>query len=267
MSPRYLVHYEPETIMAMKVQRVILGADVSKDWLDLNCYGDKAVERIDNEPAAINAFLKRYPCAAIAVEATNTYHEGLVERARRAGRGVYLVSGYQIKHYAASIHQRMRTDPIDARLIARYLDREIDALKPYQPKSPKVNLLWQLLKRRAFLIHSRQQLRQSLAGVPELEPAHKQLITAYQRIIADIDRRLSQLTRALRWQTDLARLRTLPGVGPLTALALHVAYRAGTFNHHDPYIARLSLEGVAGSQRADGIDGAVPGRERRGAAG
>ena len=42
---------------------------------------------------AIDAFLKRYPCAAIAVEATNTYHEGLVERARRAGWEVYLVSG------------------------------------------------------------------------------------------------------------------------------------------------------------------------------
>ena len=158
--------------MAMKVQPVILGADVSKDWLDFHRYGGESVERIDNDRASINAFLQRYPSAALAVEATNTYHELLVDRASRVGWTVYLISGYQLKHYAASVGQRSRNDPIDARLIARYLAHEIAELRPYQPKSPKVQQLWQLLKRRALL----------------------------------------------------------------------VAYRAGTFIHHDPFIAYLGLD-------------------------
>ena len=127
---------EPETIMAMTVRRVILGADVSKDWLDINVHGDEGATKIDNTRQAIDALLKDYPNAAIAVEVTNTYHELLVERAMKRGLSVYLISGYQLKYYARSIKQRMRTDPIDAVLLARFLHREIDDLKPYVAKSP-----------------------------------------------------------------------------------------------------------------------------------
>jgi transposase len=48
------------------------------------------------------------------------------ERALKRGLVVYLVSGYQIKHYGHALGQRMRTDEIDARLISRFLAREID---------------------------------------------------------------------------------------------------------------------------------------------
>jgi transposase len=228
--------------MAMKVQPVILGADVSKDWLDLHRQGEEDVTHIDNDQPAIDAFLSRYPTAALAVEATNTYHELLVDRARRAGWVVYLLSGYQLKHYAASIRQRARNDPIDARLIARYLAHEIEALRPYVPRSPKVQQLWQLLKRRALLVQSRQQLHQSLLGVPALMQAKRQLSSHYARVLLFIDRRLAVLTRELGWQADVQRLLTLPGVGQLTALALLIAYRAGTFIHHDPFIAFLGLD-------------------------
>jgi transposase len=229
--------------MAMKVQPVILGADVSKDWLDLNRHGEQSVEHIDNEPVAIEAFVRLY-CApvALAIEATNTYHELLLERALRAGWRVYLLSGYQLKHYAASIGRRMRNDPIDARLIARYLAREIDTLRAYEPKPVQLGELVQLLKRRALLSQSRQQLRQSLAGVPTLKDAHEQLSRSFAKVLADIDRRMRQLLKPLNCQADLARLRTLPGVGPLNALALLIAYRSGTFVHRDPFIAYLGLD-------------------------
>lgn len=243
MSPRYLVLNEPETIMAMKAARVILGADVSKEWLDINAHGHETVAHIDNCRAAIDDFLGRYGGhVCLAIEATNTYHELLLERARRAGWVVYLISGYQLKHYAASIRQRTRNDAIDAKLIARYLAREIDALRPYEPKSPKLDRLWKLLKRRAVLVQSAQQLRQSLADVTELENAYTELTATYRRIIADIDRKLRVLARALGFDAELARLRSLPGVGLLTALALLVAYRSGTFIHRDPFVAYLGLD-------------------------
>src|SRR5512137_354456 len=120
--------------MATSVHSVMLGVDVAQGWLDIHQDGQEAVERIANERRAIDGFLKRYPGAALAVEATNTYHELLVERALGLGLVVYLVSGYQIKHYGNAVGQRMRTDDIDARLISRFLVREIDRLKPYEPK-------------------------------------------------------------------------------------------------------------------------------------
>jgi transposase len=221
---------------------VILGADVSKDWLDLNCFGEPAVMRIDNTQAAIDAFLQPYRGAAIAVEATNRYHELLVARARRRGLIVYLISGYELKHYAAAIRRRMRTDSIDAQLLSRYLAHEREALVPYQPKSRELTRLAQLLKRRSLLVKQNEQRRQSFRDVPTLRAIERTLAQQHRRAIALIDRQLKTLSRELGWNNELARLNAVPGFGPLSSYALLLAYRSGRFVHHDPFVAYLGLD-------------------------
>jgi len=223
-------------------QAVILGADVSKDWLDLNRYGEATVNRIANTQSEIDTFLKPYRGAAIAVEATNHYHELLVARARRRGLIVYLISGYELKHYAVSIRRRMRSDPIDAQLLSRYLAHERDMLIPYQPKSPKLNQLWQLLKRRALLVRQNEQRRQSFLDVAPLQSIERRLAQHYRAAIVLIDRELKRLSAELGWGSDLARLAAIPGVGPLSSYALLVAYHSGRFVHHDPFVAYLGLD-------------------------
>lgn len=228
--------------MATPANRVILGVDVSKDWLDIHVYGQTGVEKIDNTQPAIDRLLKQFPGAAIAVEVTNTYHERLVERAIKLGLAVYLVSGYQLKHYAHSLRQRMRNDPIDAQLLARFLHREIDDLTPYAPKSPAFKQLWQLIKRRALLVRHNDELRQSLKDVPGLKRSAASLMAANRRVITLIEKRMKALVKTLGWQTDVARVNTMPGVGELTATALVFAYHTGEFIHSDPYVAFMGLD-------------------------
>lgn len=227
--------------MAMSRSPVILGIDVSKDWLDVCQHGSDKIERIDNHCRAIKSLFKRYPSAAIAVEATNTYHEAVVELARAQGHTVYLVSGYQLKHYAHSLGQRMRTDQVDAKLLARLLAHEIDELRPYEPRSKQQVQLRRLLCRRARLVTMQQQLRQSLKGLG-LSPSLKSLVNRLQGVITVMDKRLMALAHELEWQSDLVRLQSIPGVGPLTALALLEAHRSGSFRHRDPFIAFLGLD-------------------------
>ena len=230
--------------MATQAPKIILGCDVSQEWLDYCQHGDAQTVQIPNERRDIDRWLRALPGApaAIAVEATNTYHELLVERARHFGLTVYLVSGYQLRHYALSLNVRMRNDSLDAQLLARFLDREIDRLRPYEPRSAQQTKLMRLLKRRAVLVRQGNQLRQSFAGLPELRSSIRSLQQRQKQVIAIIDRRMQQLVRELRWQADLRRLRSLPGVGPLNALALCAAYRSGQFNHRDPFIAFLGLD-------------------------
>ena len=130
--------------MNAATELVILGADVSKEWLDLNRFGETEVVRIANERKAIDHFLKSNRSAAIAIEATNRYHDLLVTRARRRGLIVYLISGYELKHYAAAIRRRFRTDPIDAPLLSRYLAHERAQLIPYQQtrRQAKAHQAW-----------------------------------------------------------------------------------------------------------------------------
>lgn len=228
--------------MALQASPVILGIDVSKDWLDVCQHGSDRVERIENNSRAIKALLKRYGLAALAVEATNTYHEKLVDLAHRQGLTVYLISGYQLKRYGESLGQRMRTDAVDAKLLARLLDREIDQLRPYEPRSPhQQTQLRRLLKRRALLVKQQLQLSQSLTGMG-LDASLKSLQRRYREILLLIDKRLARLANELGWRAELARLRSIPGIGPLTALALLEAWRSGSFTHRDPYIAYLGLD-------------------------
>lgn len=227
--------------MAMPVSPVILGIDVSKDSLDVCEYGSEAVKEFPNRRRDINTLLKSYPNAAIAVEATNTYHELVVELALAKGLVVYLISGYQLKHYAKSLGQRMQNDPLDARLLARMLAHEIDELRPYQPRSKQQVEVRRLLGRRKLLVTQQQQLRQSLAGMG-FGRSLKSLLSRLDGVIRLIEKRLKTLARELGWLTDLARLRTIPGVGPLNALALLEAYHSGQFMHRDPFIAFLGMD-------------------------
>lgn len=227
--------------MARPVSRVILGIDVSKEWLDVCRYGSPAVERIPNQRRAVQALLKRYPVAALAVEATNTYHELVVELALAEGLSVYLISGYQLKHYAKSLGQRMQNDALDARLLARLLEREIDQLRPYQRRCNQQLQVRRLLGRRALLVKQQQQLRQSLADLG-LGPSLKSLIKRLGAVIALIEKRLKSLARELGWRAELDRLQSIPGVGLLTALALLEAYHSGQFPHRDAFIAFLGLD-------------------------
>lgn len=228
--------------MNSPTEPVILGVDVSKDWLDVHRYGEVDVTRIDNSRAGIDTFLKPFAGAAIAVEATNRFHELIVERAQRWGLTVYLVSGYELKHYAVSIRRRMRTDPIDAELLSRFLARERDQLTPYTPKSATLNRVWQLLKRRALLVKQNEQRRHSFRDVPDLKQLERRLARHHQHAITRIDQQIRALSRQLGWQHDLTRLSAIPGIGPLSATALLVAYRSGRFVHRDPFIAYLGLD-------------------------
>lgn len=230
--------------MAMQTRTVIYGVDVSQQWLDVCRHGEAETRRLANAKRDVNHWLKSLPpgSTALAVEATNTYHELLVAQARHFGLTVYLISGYQLKHYARSLNVRMRTDAVDARLLARFLEREIDDLRPYEPPSPRQRRLLQLLRRRALLVKQIQQLRQSFAGVAELSRSVNSVIHRQQHLIALIDKRLHELACELRWNSDLRHLRSLPGVGPLNALALCAAFRSGEFAHRDPFVAFLGLD-------------------------
>jgi transposase len=223
---------------------VFIGVDVSKEWLDICADPDaRTVEQIDNTRPAIQAWLARMPAGAmLGVESTNVYHLELVRCAHARGLQVFLVSGYRLKHYAKAVGQRMRNDAIDARLIRRYLTNERAELVPYMPKSADHDLLWSLMKRRAELIRQCVALRQSWREVTVMRDAFAAAEAALKQFIAQVDDQVEQLTVRLNWRHDLARLRAVPGIGPLSALALLAAYHSGTFRRVDAFIAYLGLD-------------------------
>lgn len=230
--------------MAQRVSRLIVGIDVSKAKLDIHQWCSGEHEEITNTRAAIGAWLKRYAVGGlkIALEPTNRYHQCVAELAHEAGHEVYCVDPYRVSHYREGVGQRAKVDRTDAWLLARYLHHEGQQLRRWQPRDARAERLWQLLKRRATLVKTRTQLRQSLRDVEVAEVQIEALLVQFAATIRELERALHAEAIELGWGEAVRRCQALPGVGALTAVALVVAFHRGAFARVDAFIAYLGLD-------------------------
>lgn len=137
-----------------------IGVDVAKANLVIAHQGQ--LLELPNRKRNLLHWLKSLPThCAIALEATNTYHQLLANLALAAGHTVYLLNPKQLKHYRTATSTRAKTDTCDALLIARYLEREHTQLHRYVPLPQATQRLCFLLRRRACLVKAKTQLRLS----------------------------------------------------------------------------------------------------------
>ena len=164
--------------MANHVAKITLGIDVAKDQhVTYNWHTGETI-RLSNQCDDIKTFLKSlHGPLRIAIEPTSHYHVTTVDEALALGFEVYLINPRQLAHYRKAVNQRNKTDPIDAWLLARYLEHEADQLRPFEPRDPRAQRLWKLILRRATVVKSRQQLQQSFA---ELKMSIHGLLAEYQ---------------------------------------------------------------------------------------
>lgn len=229
--------------MAQRVEPVIVGIDTSKATLEVNTYGASSVSSVDNNKPAIRAWLKTLPPhAVIGIEATGVYHLELVDAAYRAGLQVFVIDGYRLSRYRESVGQRAKTDLSDAQLIARYVARERDELRPYRPLPPAQRRFWKVLKRRAQVVEAKKALRQSLSDMGRLQASVKATLRQLDRLVSLLEKELMVMARSLGWMADVLRVKAQYGVGKLTALMLIAVYYRANFSSVDAYVAFMGLD-------------------------
>ncbi len=220
-------------------------ADVSKRELVIAAYpaaGDGV--SVSNTTAAITAWLDTLPAGSvIAMEATGTYHRRLAALAYARGFMVYVVNPRDVYYYARAMGARGKTDPSDAKLLARYVAHEYAHLHRYIPTSPRSEQLTTLLERRAVLVRTRQALRQSLAELPALDTEKQAALAALDALVMAIDRELARLNNSDPPTAQLVtRLKTISGVGPLVATLLSALLQRFAFRHADALVAYVGLD-------------------------
>jgi transposase len=236
------LHGKPtaEVIVAKAVTKITLGIDVSKDELVICDWGTGEIIKLENKDSTIKGWLEAlYGPVRIAIEPTSSYHLEFVEQAHPLGFEVYLINPRQLAHYRQAVDIRNKTDPLDAWLLARYLARESDSLRPFKPQCAKAQQLWSLLKRRATAVRARTQLKQSFA---EIKLPIKALFSEIQRVLDRIDQRMLGLIRKLGWWPDYQRCLTMPGIGKLNAAALVTVFNRGAFASADAFISFIGLD-------------------------
>jgi len=229
--------------MTKRVAKRTYGVDVAKAWLDIHSAEDNEVVRIDNDVGAIERWLRSL-CGPVrlSVEATNTFHELFIAHAYQQGHHVYVVDALKLSRYRDAVGCRAKTDQHDAALLARYLCREYQQLKLWKPLDLRQTAFWRMLKRRATVVHTSTRLRQSLTDLGMLDSASKALIEHCQQLIRQLERELMASARELGWVEELKYSRSIPGIGPLSAMGLVAAFHRGTFRSADAFIAFLGLD-------------------------
>jgi len=226
--------------VAKPVTKITLGIDVAKDKHDIHNWQTGKLTTLANERSVIKAWLRCFQGPVqIALEPTSIYHMVMVEEAHALGYDVYLINPRQLAHYREAINEGNKTDPIDARLAARYLEHEGSLLRPFKPRDPRAQRLWRLILHRATAVKSRQQLRQSFVG---LKVSIQGVLTQYQQLLARIDRQIINLIRELGWWSDYLFCLSIPGIGSGNATALVAAFHRCAFASGDAFVSYLGLD-------------------------
>jgi len=226
--------------MAKPVSQITLGIDVAKDELVIADWDTGEITTLINQPSEIQAWLgSLHGPVRMALEPTSHYHLALADKAQAGGHQVYLVNPRQLAYYREAVGQRNKSDPQDALLLARYLAHEAPQLRLYEPQSAAGRELWTLLTRRATAVESCKRVRQSFkdSGI-----SVKALASEYRKVLQRIDRRMQALIEESGWRESYQHCLSIPGIGPLNATALVIAFHRGAFSSQDAFIAYLGMD-------------------------
>lgn len=205
-------------------QSLFVGIDVAKDHLDVHILPSGEAFRVPHDPTGLARLIERvHPMrpAVVVLEATGGYEMAAAATLAGAGLAVAIVNPRQIRDFARATGQLAKTDTRDARIIALFAEAVRPAVRPVPDEHAQalgelvarrrqlVDMLGAELNRRRLLRDRRLQ-RQLAAHVAWLEEALRRL-----------DDDLSTLIRSTpAWRATDDLLRSVPGIGPVTARTL-----------------------------------------------
>lgn len=220
---------------------VYIGVDVAKRWIDVF---DPQEGHVRVPTAELARFARQLPEGVLVVfEASGGYERALVAALQKAGVPSARVNPRQAREYARATGRLAKTDRVDACMLAEMGSALGLEATPSLGKAAR--RLAALVARRDDLVAMRVQEKNRLAQAHD--PAVKADIRS---MIALLDRRVAKADTAIADQiaTDDAlaaraeRLRTAPGIGPVTAAVLTA--RLPELGHVDRR-AIASLAGLA----------------------
>jgi len=159
----------------------------------------------------------------LVLEATGPYWQGAATALTAAGWHVSVVSPASARHYARARLHRAKTDTVDARGLAAY-GRDLRPAR-WAPADADVQALQLLVRARDDLVAQRTQARNRQHALAQLPAVPDEVRAAGAAVLAALAAQIAALgaaierraTTAAALADDIARLRTIAGVGLLTA--------------------------------------------------
>ena len=201
-----------------------VGIDVSKDRLDVHVRPSCEVFGVRRDGKGLSDLVERMKALGperIAVEATGGFETVVVAALAGAGLPVVVVNPAQVRHFAQALGQRAKTDPIDAEVIARFVEATRPELRPLADEATQ--FLADLVARRRQIIEMivAERNREHRVTVKRVAKSIARLIAALQKELTEIDGEIDTSVRGSpAWRETEDLLATVPGVASITARAL-----------------------------------------------
>lgn len=204
---------------------ITVGIDVSKDRLDVHVHPAGEAFVVGNDHAGVEALaerLGRLPgLIGIGVEASGRYERLVSGMLAAAGLPVVVLNPAQVRAYAEALGQRAKTDPIDARVIARFML----AVRP-EPRplaDAQTSELQALMARRrqlvGMLVAEKARHRQAAPG--RIRVSLARVVTLLEEELKALDTDIDTMVRGTpAWRINEDLLASVPGIGRIISRTL-----------------------------------------------
>lgn len=201
-----------------------VGIDVAKDRLEVHVrpHGDAfSVANDDGGIATLVERLREMAPTLLVMEATGGYEARAAVALTAAGLPLVVANPRQVRDFARGTGQLAKTDTLDARVLAVFAERVRPAVRTLPDEQARA--LTELLTRRRQLVEmlGAERNRRPLLRERRLQRRLDAHIKWLEREIQVVDQGLRDAIRnSPVWRERDDLLRSVPGIGPVTAVTL-----------------------------------------------
>jgi transposase len=205
-----------------------VGIDVSKAVLDVAVLPDGTQWQVANTAVEISALIDQLtslPTERIVLEASGGYEVVVAAALASAQLPVVVVNPRQVRDFARATGELAKTDRLDAQVLARFGEAIRPELRPLPDATARA--LSALVARRRQLVEmlTAEQNRLVSAAVQNAPEALRDQLGEHvdwlRRQLGELDHELRQQVQSSPvWREREDLLRSIPGIGPITAATL-----------------------------------------------
>ena len=200
---------------------MVVGIDVSKNRLDVAVRPTGEVFAVVRDAEGLDALVARLkPLApvAVAVEATGGYETVVAASLAAADLPVVVVNPAQVRSFAQALGKRAKSDPIDALVIAHFVEATRPEIRPLP--DAETRLLGDLVSRRRQIVGmiTAERQRQKILTGKRLQRSIARLLAALQKELSSLETDIDQAVRGSpAWREKEDLLASVPGIGKIIA--------------------------------------------------
>ena len=223
-----------------------VGIDVSKREHEVAFWNEKNTKQYANTRTGIKKLIKaleKNKISLVVLEATGGYEKNLMNELLEAGLPAAMLNPTRVRRFAQADGQMAKTDKLDAKVLARF--GYVMRPKVHKRKSELEQVLGDKMVRRkqVTVMITAEKNRIGTAAEVNKKGIEKH-IEYLQADLAQIEQEIEELLKkSPEYQSRIKNLKTVPGVGPVTAIML---------------IARMPELGLVNRQKIAALAGVAP---------